>query len=123
MTEKQRLLELPDEIRESELRVIEQIYELSTDKTMLYRMESKIKAAIADEVNDAGKAIYSNAEKRGSELVQRLNEDSLYIELKDNLNTDERKLDESKINTRFLRDLQSNLKVVYSNDSELVLNS
>jgi hypothetical protein len=75
---KKQLLELPEEIREVSGKIWENSNSIIELKYHISIIESEIKNKINSEVDDKGKAIFSNEEKRKIEFLERTRNDVEY---------------------------------------------
>lgn len=78
---KERLLVLPNKIEEMKIRLLGKQQELEDTKTDMKIWELTEINEISNELDDKGKAVYSNDTKRQAELQSRKNDSRAYEEL------------------------------------------
>ena len=115
---KEKLLELPDTIKRVKTSIVELTTKLGDLKMELKRWELQTLNEIASEVDDKGKAIYSNEAKRQGRLLELQKNDPEYLQLEEKIKYLEQKINELDIELTYYKDLQNNLRSIcfLSND-------
>ncbi len=115
---KEKLLELPDTIKRVKTSIVELTTKLGDLKMELKRWELQTLNEIASEVDDKGKAIYSNEAKRQGRLLELQKDDPEYLQLEEKIKYHEQKINELDIELTYYKDLQHNLRSIcfLSND-------
>ena len=115
---KEKLLELPDTIKRVKTLIVELTTKLGDLKMELKRWELLTLNDIASEVDDKGKAIYSNEAKRQGRLLELQKDDPEYLQLEEKIKYLEQKINELDIELTYYKDLQHNLRSIcfLSND-------
>lgn len=115
---KENLLELPDTIKRVKTSIVELTTKLGDLKMELKRWELLTLNNIASEVDDKGKAIYSNEAKRQGRLLELQKDDPEYLQLEEKIKYHEQKINELDIELNYYKDLQNNLRSIcfLSND-------
>lgn len=108
------LMNLPQQIKDVEISTLDINEKLTSIKKELDTIESSMMSSILNETDEKGKPVFSNAEKRNTELERRMSAFDESIEMKKNIDRLERQYKESVIEIRYLRDLQSNYKAIMS---------
>lgn len=120
------LMNLPQQIKVAEITALNLNENFLSTKKELETIESSMMSSILNELDENGKVLYSNAEKRNNELERRMSSYDESINLKKSIDNYERQYKECLIEIRFLRDTQSNYKSILSSGSSInydVLNS
>lgn len=110
---KKELLELPETIKERAGQIWENTNSIIELKYHINVLESEIKNKINSEVDDKGKSIYSNDEKRKIEFLERTRGDAEYNSQIEELRMLERNVEKGNFHLTSLRDRQMNLRVIY----------
>ncbi len=115
---KEKLLELPETIKKVKTSMVELTTKLGDLKMDLKRWELQTLNEIASEVDDKGKAIYSNEAKRQGRLLELQKNDPEYLQLEEKIKYLEQKINELDIELTYYKDLQNNLRSIcfLSND-------
>ncbi len=115
---KEKLLELPDTIKRVKTLIVELTTKLGDLKMDLKRWELLTLNDIASEVDDKGKAIYSNEAKRQGRLLELQKDNPEYLQLEEKIKYHEQKINELDIELTYYKDLQNNLRSIcfLSND-------
>lgn len=115
---KEKLLELPDTIKRVKTSIVELTTKLGDLKMELKKWEIRTLNEIASEVDDKGKAIYSNEAKRQGRLLELQKDDPEYLQLEEKIKYLEQKINELDIELNYYKDLQNNLRSIcfLSND-------
>jgi chromosome segregation ATPase len=115
---KEKLLELPETIKRVKTSIVELTTKLGDLKMELKRWELQTLNEIASEVDDKGKAIYSNEAKRQGRLLELQKNDPEYLQLEEKIKYHEQKINELDIELTYYKDLQHNLRSIcfLSND-------
>ncbi len=115
---KEKLLEMPDSIKRVKTSIVELTTKLGDLKMDLKRWELLTLNDIASEVDDKGKAIYSNESKRQGRLLELQKDDPEYLQLEEKIKYLEQKINELDIELTYYKDLQNNLRSIcfLSND-------
>lgn len=108
----EKLLELPDTIKRVKTSIVELTTKLGDLKMELKRWELLTLNNIASEVDDKGKAIYSNEAKRQGRLLELQKNDPEYLQLEEKIKYLERKINELDIVLTYYKDLQNNLRSI-----------
>lgn len=118
---KEKLLELPEIIKRVKTSIVALTTQLGDLKMELKRWELQTLNEIASEVDDKGKAIYSNEAKRQGRLLELQKNDPEYLQLEEKIKYLELKLNELDIELTYYKDLQNNLRSIcfLSNDIPL----
>jgi predicted nucleic acid-binding Zn-ribbon protein len=113
------LIDLPEQIKNSELELLDLNDKLSSTKKELESIESSLMHSILNEMDEKGKPVYSNAEKRNTELAKRSAEYPDTLDLKSSIDKLERQSKELQIEIKFLRDKQANYRAIaaFSNET------
>lgn len=109
---KEKLLELPDTIKRVKTSMVELTTKLGDLKMELKRWELQTLNEIASEVDDKGKAIYSNEAKRQGRLLELQKNDPEYLQLEEKIKYLEQKINELDIELTYYKDLQNNLRSI-----------
>lgn len=109
---KEKLLELPDTIKRGKTSIVELTTKLGDLKMELKRWELLTLNNIASEVDDKGKAIYSNEAKRQGRLLELQKDDPEYLQLEEKIKYLEQKINELDIELTYYKDLQNNLRSI-----------
>lgn len=109
---KEKLLELPDTIKRVKTSMVELTTKLGDLKMELKRWELQTLNEIASEVDDKGKAIYSNEAKRQGRLLELQKDDPEYLQLEEKIKYLEQKINELDIELTYYKDLQNNLRSI-----------
>ena len=115
---KEKLLELPDTIKRVKTLIVELTTKLGNLKMELKRWELRTLNSIAAEVDDKGKAIYSNESKRQGRLLELQVDNPEYLQLEEKIKSLEQEINELDIELTYYKDLQHNLRSIcfLSND-------
>lgn len=115
---KEKLLELPDTIKRVKTSIVELTTKLGDLKMELKRWELQTLNEISSEVDDKGKAIYSNEAKRQGRLLELQKDSPEYLQLEEKIKYLEQKINELDIELTYYKDLQNNLRSIcfLSND-------
>jgi len=115
---KEKLLELPETIKGVKTSIVDLTTKLGDLKMELKRWELQTLNEIASEVDDKGKAIYSNEAKRQGRLLELQKDDPKYLQLEEKIKYLEQKINELDIELTYYKDLQNNLRSIcfLSND-------
>jgi hypothetical protein len=119
----ERLMQLPKTIQEIQIEILSLTGESNRISESISNIEVKIKMAINSEVDANGKKVFSNAEAREAELVERTQYNSDLIELRNEHADLNRINQEKKIEVEALSNEQRNIRSVLhffagSQDSE-----
>jgi len=109
---KEKLLELPETIKRVKTSMVELTTKLGDLKMELKRWELQTLNEIASEVDDKGKAIYSNEAKRQGRLLELQKNDPEYLQLEEKIKYLEQKINELDIELTYYKDLQNNLRSI-----------
>ena len=109
---KEKLLEMPDTIKRVKTSIVELTTKLGDLKMELKRWELQTLNEIASEVDDKGKAIYSNEAKRQGRLLELQKDDPEYLQLEEKIKYHEQKINELDIELTYYKDLQHNLRSI-----------
>ena len=109
---KERLLSLPDEIKEMKVELINADNRLQHYNDEIKKWELQELDSIASETYENGKAVYSNDTKRKAELERRKENNKYYKDLLGTL--DEARLNKDLLNIELdrLYDKQGNLRAI-----------
>ena len=107
-----KLKELPKIIKDqrSELLNLQKVYDDSS--LTMTKWEITEAQNIANETDDNGKPLFSNAEKRQIELKKRKSNDELMTKIDSNLKELKCRIDELRIEMQFNIDTQENLRAI-----------
>jgi hypothetical protein len=102
---KKILVEFPLKIKSLEENMLSDAIEIETIKVKISTMELEIAGIVANEIDETGKAKYSNEMKRKAETDKRLNANDKYIELTKNLSLKEQSAKHDAIKVTYLKNL------------------
>jgi prefoldin subunit 5 len=108
----ERLMQLPKQIQEIQVEILSLTGESNRISESISNIESKIKTAINSEVDANGKKVFSNAEAREAELVERTQFNSELIELRNEHADLNRINQEKKIEVEALSNEQRNIRSI-----------
>jgi len=118
---KEKLLELPETIKRVKTSIVALTTQLGDLKMELKRWELQTLNEIASEVDDKGKAIYSNEAKRQGRLLELQKDSPEYLQLEEKIKYLELKLNELDIELTYYKDLQNNLRSICFLSSDIPL--
>lgn len=116
-----RLMELPQEISEIQLEILERTEASKEVQDKITMIESKIKTDINNAVDANGKKVYSNAEAREAAFIEDANENQELIDLKKDYDYTQREISEKRIEIERLSNDQRNIRSLlnfFSNNLE-----
>jgi chromosome segregation ATPase len=106
------LMELPRAIKEIQLQILNKNEEQQKISSEITRLEAKIKADINAATDANGKKLYSNAEMREAELVERASNDSEITSLKEKHEAILREISEDRLEVEMLSNTQRNTRTL-----------
>lgn len=109
-----KLLAIPDQIRELQGQMAEAQKEVEKAKSDVELERSAITAAVVSEVNDNGKPVYSNETARSAEITRRMAVDQDYLAAKKALAKAEEQVASLKFDIDRLYSEMANLRAVVS---------
>jgi hypothetical protein len=104
------LMELPTQIRESQLLILSKNEESQKISIEVSKLEAKIKAEINAAVDTNGKKVFSNAEMREAELVERSSNDLEISSLKETHETISKEISIARVDVEMLSNQQRNTR-------------
>jgi chromosome segregation ATPase len=108
----ERLMQLPKQIQEIQVEILSLTNESNRISESISSIESKIKTTINSEVDANGKKVFSNAEAREAELIERTQFNSDLIELRNEHADLNRINQEKKIEVEALSNEQRNSRSI-----------
>lgn len=87
------------------MKVVDLGYRIEGIRANIREIEAEVMREITKEVNDDGKKVYTNVESRNAALAERLEYNSSYREMKEEVERFERERDEVKARVWYLDDL------------------
>jgi hypothetical protein len=118
-----RLLELPNEISDLQLQILDRTDIVNATQNRIQVIESKIKSDINNAVDANGKKVYSNEESRKAAFIEDAAENSELKELNDIVADQQRMIQEKRIAVEALSNEQRNIRTLlhfFANSQELV---
>ena len=118
----EQLLDYPQAIAELQIEILDKTQASAKVNDQISSIESKIKAEINSAVDVNGKKIFSNAEAREAELVERTSFDSNLASLRQENEAIQREIQEARIKVETMSSQQRNLRSLlhfFANSSEL----
>ena len=107
-----RLHELPIEIENASIKLIELTSDLHEKTSDLKKSEMEMKLEIADALDANGKKLYSNAESREAALVEKMRMDESVVELQKTIKTVETSIQKIKVKVELLSNEQRNIRAI-----------
>jgi len=104
------LSQLPKEIHDLQMSILNLNEEETSLAADISKAEAKIKSEIAAAVDANGKKLFSNAEMRDAELVERSSSDLDLITLKSQHDSVKRKITEARLEVELLNNQQRNAR-------------
>jgi hypothetical protein len=118
-----RLMELPTEISDLQLQILDRTDVVNATQNSIQVIESKIKSDINNVVDANGKKVYSNEESRKAAFIEDASGNSELKELNEIVSYQQREIQEKRITIEALSNEQRNIRSLlhfFSNSSELV---
>lgn len=118
----ERLLELPTEISDLQLQILDRTDVVSTTQEKIQVIESKIKSDINNAVDANGKKVYSNEDARKAAFIEDTADNSELKELNLVVADQQRFIQEKRIQVEALSNEQRNLRTLlhfFANSVEL----
>lgn len=118
----ERLMELPQAIQELQMEILDLNTASNKNSELISNIESKIKVEINSEVDANGKKVFSNAEARDAEFVERTKFNSELAILRSEHEALQREIQEKKIQVECLSNEQRNTRSIlnfFANSTEL----
>lgn len=118
----ERLLELPTEISDLQLQILDRTDVVSTTQEKIQVIESKIKSDINNAVDANGKKVYSNEDARKAAFIEDTADNSELKELNLVVADQQRFIQEKRIQVEALSNEQRNLRTLlhfFANSAEL----
>lgn len=109
---KEKLLDLPNEIKELRIEVLKEEKKIVSYRLELERWELMELDEIANEKDESGKVIYSNDMKRRAELERRKKINENYVEVEKMIDDLEYEIEMKKIELDKLYNEQKNLRAI-----------
>ena len=106
------LMELPIKIKDLQLTILNKNEESQKVSSEVSKLEAKIKAEINAATDANGKKLYSNAEMREAELVERTSGDLEIIGLKEKHDAITREIAEARLEVERLSNQQRNTRTL-----------
>lgn len=103
---------LPAEIKSSRKNLLELSAEMELTSTLIKKWESAEMLSISNELDDKGKPVFSNAEKRQLELDRRKSMDTTISELECDYEALKREIEDLRIEVQYKQDIQENLRAL-----------
>lgn len=116
-----QLLEYPQAIEELQLEILDRTQAVNKVNEQISNIESKLKAEINAAVDANGKKVYSNAEAREAELVERTKFDANLANLRQEHDALQREIQEARIKVEAMGNQQRNIRSIlhfFANSSE-----
>lgn len=116
-----QLLEYPQAIEELQLEILDRTQAVNKVNEQISNIESKLKAEINAAVDANGKKVYSNAEAREAELVERTKFDANLASLRQEHDALQREIQEARIKVEAMSSQQRNIRSIlhfFANSSE-----
>jgi hypothetical protein len=107
-----RLMELPQEISEIQLEILERTDASKQEQDKITTIESKIRADINNAVDANNKKVYSNAEAREAAFIEDANDNQELKDLKTHYDDLQRAVSEKKIEIEKLSNEQRNIRSI-----------
>lgn len=107
-----RLLEIPKEIESAETTLLEEMARSAKLYNTISNVEAKIKGDINALTDANGKKIYSNAEARDAEFVERIALDDDVNEMYEERDFVANSIQQSKVKIELLNNEQKNIRVI-----------
>lgn len=117
-----RLLELPNEISDLQLQILDRTDVVSATQEKIQVIESKIKSDINNAVDANGKKVYSNEDARKAAFIEDTADNSELKELNTIVADQQRFIQEKRIQVEALSNEQRNLRTLlhfFANSAEL----
>jgi hypothetical protein len=118
----ERLMELPQAIQELQMEILDLNTASNKNSELISNIESKIKVEINSDVDANGKKVFSNAEARDAEFVERTKFNSELAILRSEHEALQREIQEKKIQVECLSNEQRNTRSIlnfFANSTEL----
>ena len=109
---KERLMQLPEEIAQKRVILLNLNEEIEALKATHKQWEADLTIIISNEVDDKGKPLHSNAEKRQAELINRIRGNSHMKSVADAMKQKTMMYEIEKIELEKLQNTQSNLRAI-----------
>lgn len=106
----EELMEFPIKIKDLQMELLNKNEESQKTSNEIAKLEAKIKAEINAAVDANGKKLYSNAEMREAELVERTSGDLEILGLKEKHEAITREIAEARLNVEMLSNQQRNTR-------------
>jgi predicted nucleic acid-binding Zn-ribbon protein len=111
----QELMEIPSQIKSNQFLLLDLNQELDQISREIGNIESGLKLEISNAVDlETGKKLYSNDDARKSALVEHLSASAEYSDLKEKMDTLNRRINEIKIEIEYLSNHQRNIRAVFA---------
>ena len=117
----EQLLEYPQTIEDLQIEILDRTQASDKVNDQISNIEAKIKAEINAAVDANGKKVYSNAEAREAELVERTKFDANLASLRQEHDALQREIQEARIKVEALSNQQRNIRSIlhfFANSSE-----
>ena len=117
-----RLLELPTEISDLQLQILDRTDVVSSTQEKIQVIESKIKSDINNAVDANGKKVYSNEDARKAAFIEDAADNSELKELNEIVADQQRFIQEKRIQVEALSNEQRNIRTLlhfFANSTEL----
>lgn len=109
---KERLLQLPEEIAQKRVILLNLNEEIEALKATHKQWEADLTIIISNEVDDKGKPLHSNAEKRQAELINRIRGNSHMKSVLEQLKEKTMTYEIEKIELEKLQNIQRNIRAL-----------
>jgi len=106
------LMELPVKIKDLQLSILDKTAEQTHLTNEIAKLEAKIKTEINAAVDTAGKKLFTNAEMRAAELVERVEADLEISSIKQQHEDLSNNISISKIDLECLNNIQRNTRLL-----------
>jgi hypothetical protein len=106
------LMELPVKIKDLQLSILDKTAEQTHLTNEIAKLEAKIKTEINAAVDAAGKKLFTNAEMRAAELVERVEADLEISSIKQQHEDLSNNISISKIDLEYLNNIQRNTRLL-----------
>lgn len=106
------LMELPVKIKDLQLSILDKTAEQTHLTNEIAKLEAKIKTEINAAVDAAGKKLFTNAEMRAAELVERVEADLEISSIKQQHDDLSNNISISKIDLECLNNIQRNTRLL-----------
>jgi predicted nucleic acid-binding Zn-ribbon protein len=111
----QELMDIPSQIKSNQFLLLDLNQELDQISREIGNIESGLKLEISNAVDlETGKKLYSNDDARKSALVEHLSASAEYSDLKEKMDTLNRRINEIKIEIEYLSNHQRNIRAVFA---------